>query len=44
MAANFRRTACTFPAAYVAHLAEEAPGFTAWAKRNVSEHRTETDL
>jgi hypothetical protein len=44
MAASFRHTAWTFPAAYVAHVAEEAPGFTAWARRNASEHYTQTDF
>jgi Protein of unknown function with HXXEE motif len=44
MAASFRRTAWAFPAAYVAHVAEEAPGFTAWARRNASEHYTQTDF
>ena len=44
MAASFRRTAWAFPAAYVAHVAEEAPGFTAWARRKASEHYTQTDF
>ena len=44
MAASFRRTAWTFPAAYVVHVAEEAPGFTAWARRNASERYTQTDF
>jgi hypothetical protein len=26
------------PAAFAAHVAEEAPGFTRWARRNTSRH------
>ena len=44
MAGSFRRTAWTFPAAYLVHVAEEAPGFTAWARRNASERYTQTDF
>jgi Protein of unknown function with HXXEE motif len=44
MAASFRRMAWAFPAAYVAHVAEEAPGFTVWARRNASAQYTHTDF
>ena len=44
MAGSFRRTAWTFPAAYLVHVAVEAPGFTAWARRNASERYTQTDF
>jgi hypothetical protein len=44
MAASFRRTAWTFPAAYIVHVAEEAPRFTAWARRNASERYTQKDF
>jgi hypothetical protein len=44
MAADFRRIAWTFPPAYVLHVAEEAPGFTAWARRNASKRYTQTDF
>ena len=44
MAAGFNRAAWTFPAAYVVHVAEEAPGFTAWATRNASGRYTQTDF
>ena len=44
MAASFRRMACTFPAACVVHVAEEAPGFTSWARRNAPERHTQTDF
>src|SRR5207248_1609123 len=44
MAASFRRMACTFPAACVVHVAEEAPGFTSWARRNAPERYTQTDF
>jgi hypothetical protein len=44
MAASFNRAAWTFPAAYVVHVAEEAPGFTAWARRNASERYTQKDF
>ena len=44
MAASFRRAAWTFPAAYLVDVAEEAPGFTAWARRNASERYTQTDF
>lgn len=44
MAASFRRMAWAFPAAYLVHVAEEAPGFTAWARRNASRRYTHTDF
>ncbi len=33
-----------FPAAFVAHVAEEAPGFTNWARRNAREDYSERDF
>jgi hypothetical protein len=33
---SFRRLAWLFPAAYLVHVLEEAPGFTEWARRNAS--------
>jgi hypothetical protein len=44
MAAGFRRAAWTFPAAHVAHVAAEAPGFTPWARRNASARYTQQDF
>jgi hypothetical protein len=44
MSASFPRTAWRFPAVYLVHVAEEAPGFTAWARRNASERYTQTDF
>jgi hypothetical protein len=41
---TFRRLAWAFPVAYVAHVAEEAPGFTEWARRNASERYTQRDF
>jgi hypothetical protein len=41
---SFRRLAWVFPAAYAVHVAEEAPGFTAWAKRNASARYTHRDF
>jgi Protein of unknown function with HXXEE motif len=33
-----------FPVAFALHVAEEAPGFTAWARRNASERYTQRDF
>jgi hypothetical protein len=41
---SFRRLAWAFPAAYAVHVAEEAPGFTEWARRNASKRYTERDF
>jgi hypothetical protein len=41
---TFRRTAWLLPAAFAAHVAEEAPGFTAWAQRNASPRYTARDF
>jgi hypothetical protein len=41
---TFRRLTWVFPAAYLAHLAEEAPGFTSWVQRNTSERYTQRDF
>jgi hypothetical protein len=41
---SFRRLAWAFPAAYLVHVAEEAPGFVAWAKRNASPRYSERDF
>src|SRR5437763_9730572 len=40
----FRRLVWAFPAAYVAHVAEEAPGFTRWAQRNASQRYSQRDF
>src|SRR5438105_2456784 len=44
MATSFHRSAWTFPAAHAAHVAAEAPGFTAWARRNASARYTQQDF
>jgi hypothetical protein len=44
MSASFRNTAWLFPVAYAVHVAEEAPGFTAWARRNTSARYTQRDF
>jgi hypothetical protein len=41
---RFSRLAWAFPAAYAVHVAEEAPGFTEWARRNASERYTQRDF
>jgi hypothetical protein len=41
---SFRRLAWVFPAVYLLHVAEEAPGFVAWAKRNASPRYSERDF
>ena len=41
---SFRRLVWAFPVAYLAHVAEEAPGFTEWAKRNASRRYTQRDF
>src|SRR5690349_3493504 len=33
-----------FPAAYALHVAQEAPGFAAWARRNASPDYTQRDF
>jgi hypothetical protein len=40
----FRKLVWAFPAAYLVHVAEEAPGFVAWAQRNASPRYTERDF
>jgi Protein of unknown function with HXXEE motif len=44
MPSTFSRTAWAFPAAFAVHVAEEAPFFTAWARRNASERYTQRDF
>jgi hypothetical protein len=41
---SFRRLAWAFPAAYAMHVAEEAPGFAAWARRHASPRYTDRDF
>jgi hypothetical protein len=41
---SFRKLAWAFPAAYAAHVAEEAPGFTDWARRNASLRYSQRDF
>jgi Protein of unknown function with HXXEE motif len=41
---SFRQAAWLFPAAFAGHVAEEAPGFTAWAQRHASERYTQRDF
>jgi hypothetical protein len=41
---SFRRLAWAFPAAYLVHVAEEAPGFVSWARRNASPRYTQHDF
>jgi hypothetical protein len=40
----FRRLAWALPAAYVVHVAEEAPRFTRWAQRNASQRYSQRDF
>jgi Protein of unknown function with HXXEE motif len=40
----FRRLAWVLPAAYVVHVAEEAPGFTRWAQRNASQRYSQRNF
>jgi hypothetical protein len=40
----FRKLAWAFPVVFAAHVAEEAPGFTAWARRNASPRYSERDF
>ena len=41
---RFRRAVWLFPVAFAAHVLEEAPGFTAWARRHGSSRYTEDDF
>jgi hypothetical protein len=41
---TFRKIAGSFPLIFAAHVAEEAPGFTAWARRHASERYTQRDF
>jgi hypothetical protein len=41
---RFRRAVWLFPVAFAAHVAEEAPGFTAWARRHGSSRYTQADF
>jgi len=41
---TFRGLAWAFPVAYLVHVAEEAPGFTEWARRNASARYTQRDF
>jgi hypothetical protein len=41
---TFRRAAGLLPAAFAVHIAEEAPGFVAWARRHASERYTARDF
>src|SRR5437763_6128173 len=41
---KFDRLLWLLPAAFVAHVAEEAPGFTNWARRNAREDYTQRDF
>jgi hypothetical protein len=43
-ASRFEREAWLYPAAVVAHVAEEAPGFTKWARRFASPRYSERDF
>jgi hypothetical protein len=40
----FRKLVWAFPAAYLVHVAEEAPDFVAWARRNASPRYTARDF
>jgi Protein of unknown function with HXXEE motif len=42
--AAFSRTASLFPAVLALHVLEEAPGFTAWARRHCSPSYTQRDF
>lgn len=44
MAPSFRAYARWFLPAFAAHVAEEAPGFTAWAQRNASARYSQGDF
>jgi hypothetical protein len=37
-------TLWAFPAAFALHVADEAPGFTPWARRHASPEYTKTDF
>jgi hypothetical protein len=41
---RFDRRAWLLPVVFVAHVAEEAPGFTRWARRHASHHYTQRDF
>jgi hypothetical protein len=41
---SFDRLLWLFPAAFVVHVAEEAPGFTSWTQRNAREDYTQRDF
>lgn len=41
---RFQRTLWAFPAAFALHVAEEAPGFTCWARRHASTRYTSRDF
>jgi hypothetical protein len=41
---RFRRAVWLFPVAFAAHVAEEAPGFTAWVRRHGSSRYTQADF
>jgi hypothetical protein len=41
---TFGRAAWLLPAAFAIHIAEEAPGFAAWARRHASERYTTRDF
>jgi hypothetical protein len=41
---RFGHAVWLFPVVFAAHVLEEAPGFTAWAKRHASRRYTQTDF
>ena len=41
---RFDRRAWLLPVVFAAHVAEEAPGFTDWARRHASERYTQADF
>jgi hypothetical protein len=41
---TFRRAAWLLPAAFALHVAEEAPGFTAWVRRHASPRYSKRDF
>jgi hypothetical protein len=41
---EFRRAVWLVPVAFAAHVAEEAPGFTAWARRHGSSRYSQADF
>jgi Protein of unknown function with HXXEE motif len=41
---SFRRTAALFPPLFALHVLEEAPGFTAWARRHGSPRYSQRDF